>query len=106
MNALVSAPLAPPGFTTVTLTGPTATLFAGVVAEICDGPTTVTLVAGSRPNSTAAFGWKPVPVTVTMVPPALGPTFGVTPLTVSAPVTCVGVVGVVGVVVVVVVPLV
>ena len=50
----------------------------------------LTFVAGSTSNSTEAFAANPVPVIVTVEPPALVPTFGVTPLTVTAPVACVG----------------
>ena len=46
--------------------------------------TTETLVAAVPPTETEAFAWKPVPVIVIEVPPAVGPDVGLTPLTVGA----------------------
>jgi hypothetical protein len=47
--------------------------------------TTTTLVAGLLPNLTDVGPAKPVPVMVTAVPPAVGPVFGDTEVTVGAP---------------------
>jgi len=78
---LVKLPLCP--FTvTVTVTAPA--LPAGVVAVIDVLLTTTTLVAAVAPNFTVAPAAKFVPVIVTAVPPAAGPLFGLTLLTVGA----------------------
>jgi hypothetical protein len=45
---------------------------------------TVATVSAEPPNETAAPAWNPLPLTVTDVPPALGPLFGVTEETVGA----------------------
>jgi hypothetical protein len=66
---------------TVTVTAPT--LPAGLVAVIVVLFTTTTFVAAVLPNVTVAPGAKFVPVTVTAVPPATGPLFGTTLLTVG-----------------------
>jgi len=66
---------------TVTVTAPA--LPAGVVAVIEVPLTTTTLVAAALPNVTVAPAAKPVPVIVTPVPPAVGPLFGLTLLTVG-----------------------
>ena len=50
---------------------------AGVLAVICVALTTVTFVAEFPPINTAAPVRNPVPVIVTVVPPATGPEFGV-----------------------------
>jgi hypothetical protein len=79
VNPLVRLPLCP--FTvTVTVTAP---LPAGVVAVIDVLLTTTTLVAAVAPNFTVAPAAKFVPVIVTAVPPAAGPLFGLTLLTVG-----------------------
>ena len=67
---------------TVTVTAPA--LPAGVVAVIDVALTTTTLVAAVLPNFTVAPVAKFVPVIVTAVPPATGPVFGDTLLTVGA----------------------
>jgi hypothetical protein len=46
--------------------------------------TTTTLVAAAVPNVTVAPATKFVPVMVTAVPPAVGPLFGLTLVTVGA----------------------
>ena len=80
MNPFVRLPLCP--FTvTVTVTAPA--LPAGVVAVIVVLFTTATLVAATLPNVTVAPAAKFVPVIVTAVPPAVGPLFGDTLLTVG-----------------------
>ena len=75
----------PPGVVTATSTAPTEP--AGVVAVIEVALTTVTPVAAAPPNVTAGAPVKLVPVMVTDVPPAVGPEFGLTLLTVGAPAT-------------------
>jgi hypothetical protein len=67
---------------TVTVTAPA--LPAGVVAVIVVLFTTTTLVATVLPNFTIAPAAKFVPVIVTAVPPATGPLFGDTLLTLGA----------------------
>jgi hypothetical protein len=67
---------------TVTVTAPA--LPAGVAAVIWVPLTTTTLVAAVAPNLTVAPAAKFVPVIVTAVPPAAGPVFGDTALTVGA----------------------
>jgi hypothetical protein len=66
---------------TVTVTAPG--LPAGVVAVIDVLLTTTRLVAAVLPNFTVAPAAKFVPVIVTAVPPAAGPLFGDTLLTVG-----------------------
>ncbi len=58
---------------------------AGATAEIEVPESTTTLVAAAVPNRTAAPAAKPVPSMTTAVPPAGGPPFGDTPVTVGAP---------------------
>ena len=60
----------PPGVVTVTFTAPAVP--AGVVAVIWVAEFTSTPVAALAPNFTVAPLTKPVPVTVTDVPPAAG----------------------------------
>ncbi len=69
----------PPGVVTVMSTVPAAP--AGEVTVMVVGETTVTPVPGLAPNLTVAPVTKPVPVTVTEVPPAVGPAFGATEAT-------------------------
>ena len=77
---MVRLPLCP--FTvTVTVTAPA--LPAGVVAVMVVLFTTTTLVAAALPKVTVAPVAKFVPVIVTAVPPATGPLFGDTPVTVG-----------------------
>jgi hypothetical protein len=66
---------------TVTVTAPAVP--AGVVAVIEVLLTTVTLVAAAEPNVTVAPLAKLLPVIVTEVPPATGPLFGLTLVTVG-----------------------
>lgn len=56
---------------------------AGDVQTRVVGPTYRTLVAETPPNETVAPATKLVPVTVTVVPPAIGPAFGLTEPTVG-----------------------
>ena len=58
------------------LTSTTPAAWAGAVTAICVLPVTVTPVPGVSPNATVAPAWKPVPVIVTLVPPAAGPETG------------------------------
>lgn len=67
---------------TTTLTTPAA--WAGVVAVIVVLLTTVTPVADVPPSFTVAPDRKPVPMTVTGVPPVVTPELGVIELTVGA----------------------
>ena len=80
MNPLVRLPLCPLPVT-ATVTAPA--LPAGVVAVIVVLFATTTLVAAAPPNVTVAPAAKFVPVSVTAVPPAVDPLFGVTLLTVG-----------------------
>ena len=77
---MVKLPLCPLTVT-ATVTAPAAC--AGVVAVIVVLFTTTTLVAAVPPNVTVAAAAKFVPVRVTAVPPATGPLFGATLLTVG-----------------------
>ena len=74
-------PLSPPELVTVTVTPPAPP--AGVVAVIVVLFTTTTFVDALLPNFTVAPLAKFVPVIVTAVPPATGPLFGDTLLTVG-----------------------
>ena len=81
MKPPAKLPLSPLLLATVTVTAPA--LPAGVVAVICVPLTTTTFVATVPPNVTVAPATKFVPVIVTAVPPAWGPLFGATLLTVG-----------------------
>jgi hypothetical protein len=70
----------PFGVVTVTSTVPVP---AGEVAVIEVSELTVKLAAEATPKRTAVAPVKPVPVMVTVVPPASGPAIGVTALTVG-----------------------
>ena len=63
----------------------TAALSAGETAVISVDETTVKLVAAIWPKATLVAPVKLVPVMVTVVPPAVGPELGETPVTVGAP---------------------
>jgi len=77
------------GFVTATNTSPTPC--AGASHVICASLSTVTFVAAVPSNVTPASAsasppdaivrWNPVPVIVTVVPPACAPLSGVTPVT-------------------------
>ena len=77
----VLAALLPAGVVTMTLTAPAAP--TGVVAVIVVASTTATLVAAAPPKVTLVAPVKVVPVMVTLVPPAVGPEFGLTEVTVG-----------------------
>jgi hypothetical protein len=68
----------PPGLVTVTSTVPVP---VGLSAVIVVPLTMLKLVAGMLPKSTAVAPAKPVPWTVTDVPPINGPAFGLNPVT-------------------------
>ena len=72
----------PPGAVTVMLTVAADT--AGLVTVIWVALTTSTPVPSVVPKSTAVAPVKAVPVTVTLVPPAVGPELGLTAVTVGA----------------------
>jgi hypothetical protein len=80
VNPLARLPLWPFNVT-VTVTAPAVP--AGVVAVIDVLLTTTTLVAAVLPKVTVAPDAKFVPVIVTAVPPAVGPAFGLTLVTVG-----------------------
>jgi hypothetical protein len=80
VNPLARLPLWP-FRVTVTVAAPAVP--AGVVAVIDVLLTTNTLVAAVLPNVTVAPDAKFVPVIVTEVPPATGPVFGLTLVTVG-----------------------
>ena len=80
---MVRLPLKPPGLLTVTVTAPEVP--AGVVAVICVALTTTMFAAAAVPKVTVAPRVNLVPVIVTDVPPAAGPLFGETLLTVGGP---------------------
>jgi hypothetical protein len=72
--------LVPPGVRTVTWTVPAP---GGEMAVREVSERTVNDVAGAVPKSTTVAPFNPVPLTVTLVPPVLGPEDGVTALTVG-----------------------
>jgi hypothetical protein len=77
----VHVPLCVSVLVTTTFTDPAA---CAVVVPVMLVPAIVTTVRAEPPKDTVAPAAKPVPVTVTEVPPALAPLFGVTELTVGA----------------------
>ena len=79
---MAKLPLCVSGFVTTTVTAPAAC--AGVVAVMVVLFVTTTFVAAVPPNVTDAPVTKFVPVIVTPVPPATGPLFGDTLVTVGA----------------------
>ena len=74
--------LVPPKFITVTSTVPAAP--AGVTTVIEPSLLTVNDVASTAPKYTALAVVKPVPLMVTVSPPAAVAVFGETPVTVGA----------------------
>ena len=68
-------------FVTTTFTAPAV---CAVVVPLMLVPAIVNAVRAEPPNDTVAPAENPVPVTVTEVPPAAGPVFGVTDVTVGA----------------------
>ena len=81
MNPFVRLPVWPLELVTVTVTAPA--LPAGVAAVMVVLFTTTTLVAAAEPKVTVSPLAKFVPVIVTEVPPAVGPLFGLTVVTVG-----------------------
>ena len=82
MKPLVRVPLCASVFVTMTFTAPAA--WAGATAVIEVLLTNVTPVAAVPPIFTVAPARKPVPVSVTAVPPAMFPELGVIEVTVGA----------------------
>jgi hypothetical protein len=78
----LTAALVPEGTVTKTSTEPAAP--AGATAVILVDDDTLKLVAGTVPKSTWVAPLKPVPLTVTDVPPAVGPDVGEMEVTVGA----------------------
>src|ERR1700687_1307831 len=74
-----AAALVRAGVVTVTSTIPAA--WAGLTAVICVSETMVKLVAAVVPKLTEVTPVNPDPLTVTVVPPAMDPEFGLTPVT-------------------------
>ncbi len=74
----------PPELATVTSTVPAVP--AGLVAVIRVEELTANAGAEVLPNRTDVASVKPVPVMMTVVPPPVGPEFGLRPVTVGAPV--------------------
>jgi hypothetical protein len=75
VNAVIEEiPEVPPGEVTVTYVLPA--ISAGEYATIDVGEFTVKLAAGDEPNMTDVVPVKPVPVTVTKVPPEVPPVLG------------------------------
>ena len=74
----LSVAAALPGFVTTISNVPAGC--AGVVAVIVFASTTLIFAAATPPKVTAAPVWKSVPVIVTLVPPALEPVAGATPV--------------------------
>jgi hypothetical protein len=74
-------PLWPSGFVTTAATAPAA---CAVVVPVMLVALIVDTFTGDPPKDTLEPLWKPVPAIVSAVPPALGPLFGVTELTVGA----------------------
>src|SRR5580704_11730414 len=87
-SSAVDRAAGPAGVTTVTSATPAP---AGLTAVIVVAFTTTTPVAAVEPKSTAVAPVNPVPVIVTVVPPADGPLSGLTPVTVGAAATTVAV---------------
>jgi hypothetical protein len=77
----LQAPLCASGFVTVTFTAPAA---CAVVVPVIALALMVATVSADPPKETVAPLWNPLPLTVTDVPPAVGPLFGVTDATAGA----------------------
>jgi hypothetical protein len=77
----VDVALVPPGVVTVTMIAPVPC--AGDLQVIVVALTTTILPQATDPNLTVAPETKPLPVIVTGVPPATGPTAGLTRATVG-----------------------
>ena len=81
VKQLEQVPLCVSGLIATTFTDPAT---CAVVVPVIVVPLTVATVSADPPNETVAPVWKPLPATVTDVPPALGPLLGVTEVTVGA----------------------
>ena len=78
-KSVLTVGLLPFGVTTCTLIDPAASAGDATVNDVSE--TTVNEVPATFPNNTDVAPVKPVPVTVTTVPPADGPEAGETPVT-------------------------
>jgi len=74
----VQVPLCASGFVTITFTPPAACALVDPVIEVA---LIVEMLSADPPNETVVPAWKPDPLTVTVVPPALGPLDGATDVT-------------------------
>jgi hypothetical protein len=74
VNDCGSVELCPSGLVTTTSSAPAG--IDGVTAVSTEPPTTFTVGEATPPNVTDAPGWKLLPMTVTVVPPAVGPVDG------------------------------
>ena len=74
----------PPGPVTRTETVPPALGPGGTTAFIVEFETTLNVVAIVEPKATVVMFVKPEPLIDTVLPPAAGPLFGVTPLMTGA----------------------
>ena len=81
VKQLEHVPFCASAFVTVTFTAPAA---CDVVVPVIALALMVETVSADPPKETVAPLWKPLPFTVTEVPPAVGPLFGVTDVTVGA----------------------
>jgi len=81
VKQLEQLPLCVSVFVTTTLTAPAECV---VVVPVIAVGLIVATVSADPPKETVAPLWKPVPATVTDVPPPAGPLFGVTDVTVGA----------------------
>ena len=83
MNHVTHAVAALVPFGVVTVTTWSLLVWGGAIAVICVLLLTVKFVASRFPNFTAVAPVNPVPVITTEVPPAMGPKFGVSFVTVG-----------------------
>jgi len=81
VKQLEQLPLCVSVFVTTTLTAPAECV---VVVPVIAVGLIVATVSADPPKETVAPLWKPVPATVTDVPPHAGPLLGVTDVTVGA----------------------
>jgi hypothetical protein len=81
VKQLLQVPLCVSALVTTTLTAPAA---CPVVVPLMLVAEIVEIVRADPPNDTVAPVWKPIPATVTDVPPMAEPLFGVTDVTVGA----------------------
>ena len=81
VKQLVHVPVCVSAFVTTTLTRPAA---CEVVVPVISLALTVETVSADPPKETVAPLWNPLPLTVTEMPPAVGPLFGDIDVTVGA----------------------